>query len=105
MRTKNYEMIDFLVRDRNNAAIRDAEVIVRGVTTIATRTDGEGKIEIPVALDGNGIHAEQLSIAGHKVASVVQSPNENAVIVAAIQTSSSQLPPVEKPAPVDEEYF
>lgn len=105
IRKKNYELIEFLVRDQHGAPVGDREIMFRGATTVTTRTDEEGKIEIPVALDESALGAGQFSVAGYKVTQVIRSENENSVVVEPTQTVTQQIPAVEQPAPVRENYF
>lgn len=105
VREKNYEVIAFLVRDPKDTPIPNMEITFKGATTITTRTDREGKMEIPVALDQKTITAAQFSIANYHVVNVIRSDVENAVVVEPVQSVISEGAVVEKPAPADEEYF
>lgn len=105
VRKKNYKLLEFVVQDLKEQPVRDTDITFKGKTTVSTRTSGEGKFQMPVALDEGAMTPEKFSIANYTIAKVIASGNEQVLVVQPVPGTVREAPVASNPAEINQEYF
>jgi signal transduction histidine kinase len=110
IRKKNYQVIPWFLRDKNNAAISNVRITYSGKKTVTSSSNVEGKFEVPLALDEKISSADQFSIPDHRVISLRTSETENVLVaervIKPIPAAETPVASAGKPVqPAGKEYF
>ncbi len=96
IRTRNYQLAQVLVRDENNARLPNLAVTFKGRKTTTGHTDGDGKLEIPLALDEKVNAPEQFSISQFNPVKVLMVEGQTTLIVRPVK-AETPVPVIQEP--------
>ncbi|MDQ2656065.1 MAG: hypothetical protein M3Y60_01495, partial [Bacteroidota bacterium] len=103
VRRKSYKVVQFIVRDQAGVPLAQTEITFKGTPNVTTRTNREGRFEIPVGLDEKILTADRFLINDYLVRSVTTSPLGGVITAEIIPPVTEQSDQNEKRT--NQEYF
>lgn len=81
VRKKSYKTAVVYVQDTENKTIKNAAVTFKGMRTVTSTTDDDGKISLALALDEKISSAEQFAVSDFQVVSLLSSDSRSVLTV------------------------
>ena len=105
IRKKSYQMMQMVLKNPDNTPVSNTRIVFHGKKTLTSITNGEGRFEIPLALDER-MTQTQFQVDGFNVVALTQSENENVITIEPLlKADVAELPVVSKKPEKTVDYF